>query len=122
MLVNEDLAQRIVDSTMSLVHRNVNIMNRDGMIIATGHPLRLHTFHKGAKDVIETGMVIEIYPEQLSQYPGALQGIKLPIDKTRFNKGFNYWNEILRKENRITATGSTILYSSAITIGDLAVF
>ena len=45
MLVNEDLAQRIVDSTMSLVHRNVNIMNRDGMIIATGHPLRLHTFH-----------------------------------------------------------------------------
>ena len=79
MLVNEDLAQRIVDSTMSLVHRNVNIMNRDGMIIATGHPLRLHTFHKGAKDVIETGMVIEIYPEQLSQYPGALQGINLPI-------------------------------------------
>jgi len=79
MIVNDDLAQRIVDSTMSLVHRNVNIMNRDGMIIATGHPHRLHTFHKGAKDVIETGMVIEIYPEELSQYPGALQGINLPI-------------------------------------------
>ena len=79
MLVNEDLAQRIVDSTISLVHRNVNIMNRDGMIIATGHPHRLHTFHKGAKDVIETGMVIEIYPEQLNKYPGALQGINLPI-------------------------------------------
>ena len=79
MLVNEDLAQRIVDSTMSLVHRNVNIMNREGMIIATGHPHRLHTFHKGAKDVIETGMVIEIYPEQLQRYPGALEGVNLPI-------------------------------------------
>ena len=79
MLINEDLAQRIVDSTMHLVHRNVNIMNRDGIIIATGHPHRRHTFHKGAKDVIETGMVIEIYPEQLDSFPGALQGINLPI-------------------------------------------
>ena len=29
--------------------------------------------------MIETGMVIEIYPDQLDQYPGALQGINLPI-------------------------------------------
>lgn len=79
MLINEDLAQRIVDSAMLLVHRNVNIMNRDGIIIATGHPHRRHTFHKGAKDVIETGMVIEIYPDQLGSFPGALQGINLPI-------------------------------------------
>lgn len=79
MLINSDLAQRIVNSTMSLVNRNVNIMNREGVIIATGHPHRKNTFHKGAKDVIETGMVIEIYPDQLDQYPGALQGINLPI-------------------------------------------
>ena len=79
MLINSDLAQRIVNSTMSLVNRNVNIMNREGVIIATGHPHRRNTFHKGAKDVIETGMVIEIYPDQLDQYPGALQGINLPI-------------------------------------------
>lgn len=79
MLINSDLAQRIVNSTMSLVNRNVNIMNREGVIIATGHPHRRNTFHKGAKDVIETGMVIEIYPNQLDQYPGALQGINLPI-------------------------------------------
>lgn len=79
MIIGEDLAQRIVDSAMLLVHRNVNIMNRDGVIIATGHPHRRHTFHKGAKDVIETGMVIEIYPDQLERFPGALQGINLPI-------------------------------------------
>lgn len=79
MLINNDLAQRIVDSAMSLVHRNVNIMNRDGIIIATGHPHRLNTFHKGAKDVIETGMVVEIQPDQLNLYPGALQGVNLPI-------------------------------------------
>jgi len=79
MIISEELAQRIVDSAMLLVHRNVNIMDRDGVIIATGHPHRRRTFHKGAKDVIETGMVIEIYPNQLDLYPGALQGINLPI-------------------------------------------
>jgi carbohydrate diacid regulator len=79
MIIPVELAQKIVDSAMCLVHRNVNIMNREGIIIATGHPHRLNTFHKGALDVIETGSVIEIFPHELTLYPGALQGINLPI-------------------------------------------
>lgn len=79
MIIPVELAQKIVDSAMCLVHRNVNIMNREGIIIATGHPHRQNTFHKGALDVIETGSVIEIFPHELSLYPGALQGINLPI-------------------------------------------
>ncbi|MDF2569051.1 MAG: transcriptional regulator, CdaR [Sporomusa sp.] len=79
MIIPEELAQKIVDTTMCLVHRNVNIMNRDGIMIATGHPHRYNTLHKGAKDVIETGSIIEIYPDELTHYPGALQGVNLPI-------------------------------------------
>ncbi len=79
MIIPEKLGQQIVDTTMRLVHRNVNIMDRDGIIIATGHPHRYKTLHKGAKDVIETGTIIEIYPNELSLYPGALQGVNLPI-------------------------------------------
>ncbi|SDE53131.1 CdaR family transcriptional regulator [Sporomusa acidovorans] len=79
MIIPEKLAQKIVDTTMQLVHRNVNIMDRDGIIIATGHPHRYKTLHKGAKDVIETGKTIEIYPNELFLYPGALQGVNLPI-------------------------------------------
>lgn len=79
MIIPESLGQRIVDTTMRLVHRNVNIMDRDGTIIATGHPHRYRTLHKGAKDVIETGTIIEIYPHELALYPGALQGVNLPI-------------------------------------------
>jgi len=75
----DDLAQKIVDTIMPLVHRNVNIFNQEGIIIATGHQHRYKTFHKGAKDVIDTGEVIEIYPNELPLYPGALQGINLPI-------------------------------------------
>lgn len=79
MIIQAELAQKIVDSAMCMVHRNVNIMNREGIIIATGHPHRRNTFHKGALDVIETGSVIEIFPNELSLYPGALQGVNLPI-------------------------------------------
>mgnify|MGYP003587639162 CR=1 FL=1 len=79
MIIPDDLAQKIVDSTMCLVQRNINIMNREGIIIATGHSHRHHTFHKGAKDVLDTGNMVEIYPSELSLYPGALQGVNLPI-------------------------------------------
>lgn len=79
MILSDQLAQKIVNTIMNLVQRNVNIFNREGIIIATGHPQRYKTFHKGAKDVIDTGSVIEIYPNDLPSYPGALQGVNLPI-------------------------------------------
>jgi len=79
MIIPDELAKKIVDTAMCAVHCNVNIMDRDGIIIATGHPHRYRTFHKGAKDAIDTNTVIEIYPNELYLYPGALQGINLPM-------------------------------------------
>lgn len=79
MIISEELAREIVNTIMNLLHRNVNIFNREGIIIATGHPHRYGTFHKGAKDAVDTGKVIEIYPDQVPEYPGALQGINLPV-------------------------------------------
>lgn len=79
MIIPEELAQRIVGTAMCAVHCNVNIMNRDGIIIATGHPHRYRTFHKGAKDAVDTNKIIEIYPHELHLYPGALQGVNYPI-------------------------------------------
>ena len=79
MIIPNELAKKIVDTAMCVVHCNVNIMDRDGIIIATGHPHRYRTFHKGAKDAIDTNKVIEIYPDELYMYPGALQGINLPL-------------------------------------------
>jgi carbohydrate diacid regulator len=79
MLIPDELAQGIVDTTQCLIHGNVNIMNREGMIIATSHPARRGTFHKGARDVIETGAAVEIYKAELAHYPGAREGVNLPI-------------------------------------------
>jgi len=79
MLIPDELAQGIVDTTRCLIHGNVNIMNREGMIIATSHPARRGTFHKGARDVIESGAAVEIYRSEIAHYPGAREGVNLPI-------------------------------------------
>lgn len=79
MVITEEMAQKIVGTILPVVHRNVNIMNCEGVIIGTGHANRLKTSHKGALDVVSSGSVIEIYPDEISCYPGALQGVNLPI-------------------------------------------
>lgn len=79
MLLTDELAQQVVDHIMPTASQNINIMNDQGIIIASGHKHRLHTFHKGAKDVLEQGKMIEIYPADVTLYPGSLPGLNMPI-------------------------------------------
>lgn len=79
MIIPPELAQRIVDTAQGLVHRNVNIMNREGIIIGTAQPHRRRTFHKGALDAVEMGRAVEIAEDQTASYPGARPGVNLPI-------------------------------------------
>lgn len=79
MILTSELAQQIVDKIIPVVHQNINIMNEAGIIIGSGQNHRLNTFHKGAKDVIDTGRVVEIYPEDSDRYPGSLAGLNWPI-------------------------------------------
>lgn len=80
MIISKDLAQQIVDSIMPLVSYNVNIMDIDGIIIGSGQKDRLHSFHKGAKDALSQHKVIEIFTDNLADYPGALPGLNMPIE------------------------------------------
>ncbi|MBI4804030.1 MAG: helix-turn-helix domain-containing protein [Desulfovibrio sp.] len=79
MIIPDDLAQQIVDSAQGIIRCNVNIMDREGIIIGTAQPERYRSFHKGARDVIESGTGVEIRPEDVERYPGSLQGVNLPI-------------------------------------------
>lgn len=79
MIITAPLAQKIVDSIMPIVQQNVNIMNSAGIIIGSGQPNRLNTFHQGAKAVLESGDYIEIYPDDMERYPGSLPGLNWPI-------------------------------------------
>ncbi|CQR73773.1 Carbohydrate diacid regulator [Sporomusa ovata DSM 2662] len=79
MILSSELAQQIVNKIMPIVHHNVNIMNDEGIIIGSGDNKRLDSFHQGAEEVIRSGKVVEIYPEDLTLYPGALPGLNWPI-------------------------------------------
>lgn len=74
------IAQKIVDATMEVIdNRNVNIMDINGVIIASGEKGRVNTYHKGADDVIKYGKTIEIFPQQVENYKGAKEGVNMPI-------------------------------------------
>lgn len=79
MLITYEMAQQIVDHIMPIVQQNVNIMNSAGMIVGSGQKNRLNTYHQGAKEVIARGAVVEIYPDDLDRFPGALPGLNWPI-------------------------------------------
>lgn len=79
MLITYELAQQIVDHILPIVQQNVNIMNSSGLIMGSGQKNRINTYHQGAKEVIARGEVVEIHPDELELFPGALPGLNWPI-------------------------------------------
>jgi carbohydrate diacid regulator len=80
VIISRELAQKIVDHLMEIVQRNVNIMDCSGVIIASGQFHRVNTFHEGGKIAVAEHHVVEIYPEEVQSYAGALPGVMWPID------------------------------------------
>lgn len=76
----EELAEQLVDVTSSLVGgRTINIMNPEGIIIASTERERVGSFHQGALEAVRTGKVVNIHRNQLAQYPGAKEGCNMPL-------------------------------------------
>ena len=79
MIITTELAQQITDHILPILQQNINIMNKNGVIIGSGQKHRIGDFHKGAKDAIDTGQEVEIRFHDLDRFPGALPGVNLPI-------------------------------------------
>lgn len=76
----EELAKDMVEVTSSLIGgRTINIMNTDGVIIASSEHERIGTFHQGAREAVRTGKVVNIRKDQLERYPGAKEGCNMPL-------------------------------------------
>lgn len=76
----DKFAQKLVETTSFLLGgRIVNIMNKDGYIIASTEKHRIGTVHQGAVEVMATGREVCIYPDEVERYPGAKEGINMPI-------------------------------------------
>lgn len=76
----EELAEELVEVTSSLVGgRTINIMNTDGVIIASSERERVGSYHQGAREAARTGKVVNIQKDQLERYPGAKEGCNMPL-------------------------------------------
>ncbi len=80
MKITRELAQSIVDKTMKILGKNINIMDENGIIIGSGNKKRLNQFHEGAAKVIKERRPLVIYPRDTGHLTGAKPGINLPIE------------------------------------------
>ena len=72
-------AQRIVDRAMQVIGHSVNVMTPDGMIIASGDPLRVGEIHQGARHVALRGETLAVDAHNAEQFPGVRHGVNVPI-------------------------------------------
>ncbi|MBT2692413.1 sugar diacid recognition domain-containing protein [Bacillus sp. ISL-55] len=78
-LLNKQLAQEIVDRTMGIIGKNINIMDNHGVIIGSGDKKRIDDVHDGAVIVIKQGTGFEITEDEAKRLHGVKPGINLPI-------------------------------------------
>lgn len=79
MLLNKDIAQKLVNNIMESMGHNINIMNDAGIIIASGSPERIGTYHQVAEEVIRSKQRIDIYEGNLGEFIGVKEGINMPF-------------------------------------------
>lgn len=78
----ESVAQEIVNATAPLVGgHTINIMDTNGIIIASSDSERIGSFHQGAAEVLAQRTPVRIFQQDLPRYPGSKEGINLPIIK-----------------------------------------
>lgn len=74
------MAQDFVASTSMIVrNRTINIMDTNGIIIASSDPKRIGTFHQGALEVVASRKSVQIHSSDLHHYQGAFEGCNMPI-------------------------------------------
>lgn len=75
--ITSSLAQMIVDAAKEVIGNDINLINLDGMIIASTDVERIGSIHSAAFDVLEKKSVIEVSEE--NTYKGTRKGINYPI-------------------------------------------
>jgi carbohydrate diacid regulator len=78
-MLTKGIAESIVNETMLRLNRNINMMDREGIIIASGNRERIGERHAGASEAIRRNTTIAIDATNVHEWQGALHGINMPI-------------------------------------------
>jgi carbohydrate diacid regulator len=79
-MLTQEVAEAIVEETMLRLNRNINIIDKSGIVIASGDSSRINCFHEGGLHAIQTGKTLLITKENEDQWKGSKLGINLPIE------------------------------------------
>jgi len=77
--LDRHLAQDIVDRAMAILPYNVNVMDRQGLIIGSGDSERIDTRHEGAQLVLANQRVVALDEQAAACLQGVKPGINLPL-------------------------------------------
>ncbi|HJA12004.1 MAG TPA: helix-turn-helix domain-containing protein [Candidatus Mediterraneibacter merdipullorum] len=78
-MLDTTLAQKLIEHITRYTEYNVNIMDRDGIIIASRNPERIGTYHEPAWKILHGGEdIIPVASD--TDYPGVSRGINMVID------------------------------------------
>ncbi|SFL94262.1 carbohydrate diacid regulator [Paenibacillus sp. 1_12] len=78
-MLTREMAEHIVRETMERLHRNINMMDTDGRIIASGDRSRLGERHAGAIEAIRSGKPLLINEANKDLWKGSQCGINIPV-------------------------------------------
>lgn len=80
MKITTELALPIVGQLMSVMEFNVNIMDDQGVIVASGETERIGSHHEGALQVLTLRKQVLIGEKECRCLPGSKPGVNLPIE------------------------------------------
>ena len=78
-MLTKQLADEIVEQTMIRLNHNLNVMDTNGMILASGEEIRINKIHEGAAYVAKTEEVLWITEENIAEWHGTKPGVNMPI-------------------------------------------
>ncbi len=80
MEISKTDAVEIVKEISNLLHKKLNIMNNEGIIIASSDPSRINTFHEGAYKIINEKLIELEIQENDYDLKGSYIGLNFPIE------------------------------------------
>ncbi|KGM46015.1 sugar diacid recognition domain-containing protein [Neobacillus niacini] len=120
--LDQSLAQEIVNRTMDIIKRNINVMNEKGVIIGSGDKKRIDSIHEGAIKVIESQSGFEINEFEAQQLHGVKEGINLPInfhDKVVGVIGITGKPEEIRNYGALVKMAAEMILQQAVLIDEM---
>lgn len=78
-MLTSEIANNIVQETMNRLDHNINFINTEGYIIASGTPSRVGKLHIAALEAIHSGQTIVVTEQNKHLWDGALCGMNMPV-------------------------------------------